>query len=225
MSPSSAITAASIEFDSSESPQTLRQLSPWTASGRKRAFDVTFVLAVGPFLLPFVVIIALLVRLSSRGPAIFRQERIGRFGLPFTIYKFRTMTHHARSRQPSIALLSIDRMTPLGQVLRFLKLDEIPQLFNVLIGDMSLVGPRPRIPDHQLDRLACRPGITGAATLLFAREEQLLAAVPRESLPKLYREIVLPAKHSIDCEYMSKASFGSDLRILVATLSWRWLFR
>ncbi|MGC1424818.1 MAG: sugar transferase, partial [Terracidiphilus sp.] len=100
--------------------------------------------------------------------------------------------------------------------------DELPQVLNVLMGDMSFVGPRPKLPEHQLGRLRCRPGITGAATIAFAREEQVLAALPRHRLDHYYHSIILPAKLQLDTEYMARATFLSDLKLIVDTAFGRW---
>jgi lipopolysaccharide/colanic/teichoic acid biosynthesis glycosyltransferase len=114
------------------------------------------------------------------------------------------------------------RFTSLGPFLRRWKLDELPQLLNVLLGDMSLVGPRPKLAEHQLGTLQCRPGITGAATLIFANEEAVLRRIPEHELPEFFRTIVLPAKLRLDREYMGQATFASDVNLVVRTLVRRW---
>jgi lipopolysaccharide/colanic/teichoic acid biosynthesis glycosyltransferase len=197
-------------------------LSPWSLSPLKRIIDVAMVCAASPLLCPLFLIIATAVRLSSPGPAIFRQTRIGARAKPFTILKFRTMLVPDSAVQHGIASADAERITPLGEILRKLKLDELPQFFNVLRGDMSLVGPRPRIAEQQMGIFLCKPGITGAATLAFAREESLLSQIPAESLPRYYREHVLPAKHALDSGYMAQATLSSDLRLLVLTVLGRW---
>jgi lipopolysaccharide/colanic/teichoic acid biosynthesis glycosyltransferase len=197
-------------------------LSPWSASRAKRVFDVAVVLAFAPLLVPLLLVIAVLVRLSSAGPVLFRQTRIGAHGHPFTILKFRTMHEPAGDTQDGIASGACERITTTGRLLRKLKLDELPQFFNVLCGEMSLVGPRPRIVTQQLGTFACRPGITGAATLAFAQEEILLANIPQNSLAEFYRIHILPAKQLIDNEYMARATMLSDLRILVLTALAPW---
>jgi len=197
-------------------------LSPWSRSPLKRIVDIAVVCAASPLLCPLFLIIAAAVRLSSPGPAIFRQTRIGACAKPFTILKFRTMLVPDADEQHGIASAAAERITPIGEILRKLKLDELPQFFNVLRGDMSLVGPRPRIAEQQLGIFLCKPGITGAATLAFAREESFLSQIPPESLPQYYREHVLPAKHSLDSAYMAQATLSSDLRLLLLTALGRW---
>jgi lipopolysaccharide/colanic/teichoic acid biosynthesis glycosyltransferase len=197
-------------------------MSQWALSHARRAFDLALVCAASPLLCPLFLIIAAAVRLSSPGPAIFRQTRIGARGKPFTILKFRTMLEPDTEDMAGIACAAAERITPIGEILRKLKLDELPQFFNVLRGDMSLVGPRPRIAEQQMGIFLCKPGITGAATLAFAREETLLSQIPAESLPQYYREHVLPAKHALDSAYMAQATLSSDLRLLLLTALGRW---
>jgi len=198
------------------------QLSAWSASSAKRAFDVALVLLFSPVLVPLLSLIAAAVRLTSPGPVIFRQSRIGRFGKPFTILKFRTMFHSASDPIAGVASAAPGQITNFGRFLRWLKLDELPQCINVLRGDMSLVGPRPKIAEQQIGTFSCRPGITGAATLAFAREESLLRKIPPQFVPHFYRENVLPLKRQLDSEYMGRATLLSDLRLLLLTVARRW---
>ncbi|UWZ82260.1 sugar transferase [Occallatibacter riparius] len=198
------------------------QMSAWSLSPAKRVFDAALVCAASPILLPLLLILAAAVRLSSPGPAIFRQTRIGARGEPFTILKFRTMIEPDASVHHGLACTASERITPLGFILRRLKLDELPQFINVLRGDMSLVGPRPKIAELHTGAFLCRPGITGAATLAFAREEFLLAQIPAEILPQYYRDYVQPAKHQLDSAYMAQATMSSDLRLLALTALGRW---
>jgi lipopolysaccharide/colanic/teichoic acid biosynthesis glycosyltransferase len=198
-------------------------LSAWSTSSAKRVFDVLVVLAFTPAILPVLLIVGLLVRLSSAGPILFRQTRIGRFGTPFTILKFRTMLDCNRDGGSGIACADDERITAVGRILRRLKLDELPQFINVLRGDMSLVGPRPRIAEQQTGGpFPCRPGITGPATLAFAREDLLLAQVPPHLLLQFYRENLSPAKQQLDSAYMARATIVSDLRLLLLTAAGRW---
>lgn len=203
-------------------PSRAARLSAWSVSGAKRWFDVALVCAVAPLVAPLLLIVAAAVRLSSPGETIFRQTRIGFQGRPFTILKFRTMFQPPDDEEPGIACASAGRITDIGSVLRKLKLDELPQVLNVLRGDMSLVGPRPRIAAQQLGTLSCRPGVTGAATLAFAREDLLLAAVPPEQLPQFYRDHILPVKHRLDSEYMARATALSDMELLLRTVVGWW---
>lgn len=198
------------------------ELSSWSGSGFKRVFDILCVVLVSPVLLPIVAVIALANRLTTRGSAFFFQKRTGQNRRTFTIVKFRTMERRERGTNHHITTTENQCFTPLGPFLRRWKLDELPQLFNVLAGDMSLVGPRPKLPEHQLGNLCCRPGITGAATIAFAREEEVLAALPVNYLGLYYHSIVLPAKLHLDTEYMSRATFLSDLKLIADTALRRW---
>lgn len=160
--------------------------------------------------------------MTSTGPVLFLQRRMGRRGRIFTIIKFRTLTHCGDDVHRAVTTSANQCFTPVGRFLRRWKLDELPQLWNVLAGDMSLVGARPKLPIHQIGELECRPGITGAATIAFAREEALLARLPMSDLDGYYNEVVLPFKHRIDEEYMAQATFSSDLKLLVDTVLRRW---
>ena len=200
----------------------VQSLSKWVASPAKRIFDIAAVLSCSPLWIPPLLVIAVAVRLSSRGPVIFQQARAGCFDRYFTIYKFRTMRHVPHRRRSAIAAVSADEVTPVGRILRRFKLDELPQVINVLLGQMSLVGPRPKVPEQQLELLPCRPGITGSATLAFAREDGLFAQIPEDALAGFYRDAVLPAKHRLDSDYMRHATFAGDLRILLDTVLGRW---
>jgi len=184
---------------------------------------VALVLAALPMIVPVCLIIALVVRITSAGPVFFRQKRIGRDGMPFSILKFRSMSHRPAGGRISITTSDDEEITPTGRVLRAWKLDELPQLLNVLRGEMSLVGPRPRVPDQPAARFDCRPGITGAASLVFAREEVVLASVPRQELNSYYAGRVIPLKQRLDDEYMAQATFFSDLTLLLQTIARVWI--
>lgn len=197
-------------------------LSQWTRSRAKRAMDVGIVLAFLPLLLPVLALVALAVLVTSGAPVFFRQERVGQQGVRFLIYKFRTM-HPAHAHRPSaIAIESAHRITWLGVLLRKTKFDELPQIFNVLGGDMSLVGPRPKVPEQQLEPLPCRPGITGAAALAFAREETILQEIAPDDLALYFSQTILSTKWRLDAEYLRHATIWSDLLILVDTVLGRW---
>jgi lipopolysaccharide/colanic/teichoic acid biosynthesis glycosyltransferase len=167
-------------------------------------------------------LIAIAVRLTSSGPVLFLQERVGRNGRSFTILKFRTMTHSEEIAHNPVTTANNQRFTAVGPFLRRWKLDELPQLLNVLLGDMSLVGPRPKLPEHQIGELLCRPGITGAATIAFAREETILADLTGPNLGDYYRDVILPVKHKLDVDYMARATFNSDFTLLFNTALRRW---
>jgi len=172
------------------------------------------------------VIIAVLVRLGSRGPAVFSQERVGRGGCLFRVYKFRSMAQcHKSTKGPGLTRDGDPRVTPLGRFLRNWKLDELPQFYNILRGDMSLVGPRPKTPQYaDLSKMPYRPGITGPATIAFRREETILQCVDAEQMESFYAEHIGPLKARIDVCYMCKASPVSDLRVVIAT-AFPWLTR
>ena len=168
-----------------------------------------------PIVIPVALVIGAAVRFTSRGPVFFLQERMGRHGEPFTIIKFRTMVRVVDKAHHPITTSDNQRFTLIGPFLRRWKLDELPQLANVLLGHMSLVGPRPKMREHVMFDLQCRPGITGMATSVFACEEAVLARLPKNHLDAYFHDVVLPAKRQLDSEYMSQATFLSDLQLLV----------
>jgi lipopolysaccharide/colanic/teichoic acid biosynthesis glycosyltransferase len=200
------------------SDRTLTEASPWALSSTRRCLDFAVALAALIALAPLLLLAAVLVRFGSRGPVFFRQRRMGRHGREFTLYKFRSMTA-AMGRGSSITVAGDARVTPVGAFLRRFKLDEMPQFWNVLRGDMGLVGPRPKLPHHEALHMDCRPGITGVATLAFRREEEFLAGIPAHELEAFYELFVKPAKAKMDLEYMRTATFSSDLRVLWETAS------
>ena len=189
----------------------------------KFLFDRVFALLGLVFLSPVLLVVALLIRFKMPdGPALFRQERIGRFGKPFRLVKFRSMAGNQTGETVTVA--GDPRITPLGAKLRRFKLDELPELWNVLVGDMSFVGPRPDVPgyadaltgdDREILRLS--PGITGPATLKYRNEEELLASVED---PKRYNdEVIFPDKVRINRYYLHHPSFLMDVRMILATLT------
>ena len=174
------------------------------------------------FLSPVLLFVALLIRNKMPGgPIIFKQKRVGQYGRLFTMYKFRSMTvSHSGS---SVSVKGESRITPLGVKLRKYKLDELPELWNVLIGDMSFVGPRPDVPGYADklegdDRrmLLLKPGITGPASLKYRNEEELLAE--QENPQKYNDEVLFPDKVRINIDYMDHWSFGKDVKIIVYTV-------
>jgi lipopolysaccharide/colanic/teichoic acid biosynthesis glycosyltransferase len=196
--------------------------SDWSRSRTKRCFDVLAVLLSLPLALPILGVIGICVYLGSRGSTLFVQVRIGKGGQSFKIYKFRTMLNNSGSPRPSVTTLLNQEFTSIGPFLRKWKLDELPQLLNVLRGDMSLVGPRPKMPEHQSGPLFCRPGVTGAATLAFGREELLLAGIPKNELDDFVRNVLTPLKSRMDGEYMASASFLSDLKLIIRSVFRKW---
>ena len=199
-----------------------RGLSPWTRSTAKRVFDCVCVLLALPVVLPLLLVIGAAVGLTSEGPVLFLQKRAGMNGRAFTIFKFRTMAHISGKTHHPITTLHNQRFTPIGPFLRRWKLDELPQLVNVLLGHMSLVGPRPKMSEYVSYDLPCRPGVTGVATIAFAQEADILARIPGERLDSYYREVVLPAKREMDVEYLAQATLFSDLGLLIKTALRRW---
>lgn len=189
----------------------------WTTSSRKRLFDTAVAVPALLAFLPLMGAVAVLIKCTTTGPVLFRQQRVGLGQKPFTIYKFRTMVEASGCSGPSVTRHGDCRMTTVGRVLRKLKLDEIPQLFNVIRGDMSLVGPRPKLAEHEQMYLFCRPGLTGAATLVFAREEEILASVPEEHVETYAVHVLNPIKAKLDLDYAHSATLRSDLRMLLDT--------
>lgn len=192
--------------------------SPWCASIWKRIFDLACVAPALLLLSPLLGLVAIAVRLTSSGPIIFRQQRTGRDRKLFTIYKFRTMVENSENIGPRHTAKGDPRITSIGNCLRRFKIDELPQLYNVLRGEMSLVGPRPKLPEHEHTNMVCRPGVTGAATLAFRDEQRILCEVPAERLEYFYQNHVIPKKIALDNEYMQNASFVSDLRVVLETI-------
>lgn len=174
-------------------------------------------------LLPVICVIALAIAFHSGKPVFFRQKRLGRNGREFNLLKFRTMV--TAKNGPGLTRDGDARVTRIGRRLRKWKLDELPQLFNVLKGEMSLVGPRPDLEEFwsQADLedqrvLELKPGVTGAASLVFCDEERLLAQVPTERLASFYLQEVLPQKARLDSEYAARATFRSDCGIILQTV-------
>ncbi|MCO5262308.1 MAG: sugar transferase [Lentimicrobium sp.] len=187
----------------------------------KRLFDITAAVFGLIITLPVFLAIYLLIKTQMTGSVFFKQQRVGRHGKIFKMIKFRTMTiNHNGS---TISVKGERRITPLGAVLRKYKLDELPELWNILIGDMSFVGPRPDVPGYAdklegEDRLllSIRPGLTGAASLKFSNEEELLAL--QDDPVKYNDEVLYPEKVRINNNYVRHMSFGLDLRIIIFTI-------
>lgn len=185
-----------------------------------RGMDVFGSIGILILLSPVLLMAALLVLAFDGRPVLFRQTRIGRNGQPFRLVKFRTM--RSRSCGSPITVLNDGRVTPIGRWLRKLKIDELPQLWNVLRGEMSLIGPRPEVPEfvelsdarwHKV--LEVRPGITDLASLAFRNEEDLLGPAADPELH--YRSVILPQKLHLNLHYQRSRSFSRDLKLLWMT--------
>jgi lipopolysaccharide/colanic/teichoic acid biosynthesis glycosyltransferase len=189
----------------------------------KRWFDVTLA-SVGLVLLsPLFAVVAVAVRVTSPGPVFFRQQRTGQFGKPFRIFKFRSMLGNSTTKGALLTAAGDPRITPLGHWLRKSKVDELPQLINVLVGDMSFVGPRPEVPEYtskyteaQQQVLLVKPGVTGPATNAHVNEEELLAGQPDKEA--FYLTSVLPAKLDTDIAYCRNIRVTEDLKLILTAI-------
>lgn len=187
----------------------------------KRLFDIVFSLAMLIILSPLLLVISIAIKVSDPGPVLFRQTRIGRDGHPFKVLKLRSMkVNHMFKSQ--ITIQGDPRITAIGQLLRQTKLDELPQLWNVLKGEMSVVGPRPETPRYvayytadERHTLDVRPGLTGPASVIFRSQGHLLDGVDYE---QYYISVLNPAKAQLNLDYMRHQSFWLDLSIIVRTI-------
>ncbi len=190
----------------------------------KRAFDLIGAVCGLIVLSPLLIGAGLAVAVLSPGPVFFRQTRVGRHGVPFRIFKFRTMTGPEPTSGPILTIGDNPRVTKFGRVLREFKIDELPQLINVLLGDMSLVGPRPEVPkyvekwtpEQREIVLSVRPGLTGPASVKFRDQTALLAqyADPETA----YETIILPEKLKICADYIRTATLATDIGLILQTL-------
>ena len=173
---------------------------------------------------PVLIVVAILVKIKMPGgPAFFTQQRVGKDGRLFTMYKFRTMINATSKTWSSVSVAGESRITPFGAKLRKYKLDELPELWNVLKGDMSFVGPRPDVPGYadalkgeDREVLKLRPGITGPASLKYRNEEEILATV--DDPQKYNDEVIFPDKVRINRYYLHHYSFWMDIRMIFATV-------
>ena len=189
----------------------------------KRTFDLLAAFLGLLILWPVLLIIALFIKMKMPGGlVIFQQKRVGQYGRLFTLYKFRTMTvNHSGS---SVSVAGESRITPLGAKLRKYKLDELPELYNVLKGDMSFVGPRPDVPGYadklqgtDRDILKLKPGITGTASIKYRNEEEILAL--QDDPIRYNNEVIFPDKVKININYLNNRNFWTDLNIIFCTLT------
>jgi len=188
----------------------------------KRALDVAFASAGLLVLSPALALTAIAIRLDSPGPILFGHERVGLGGRRFRVWKFRTMVHGHRGG-PSITAKGDPRVTRMGRLLRRTKLDELPQLWNVISGEMSLVGPRPEAPRY-VERFKCdyevilsiRPGVTDEASIVYRNEEELLGAA--DDPERMYVDEILPKKIAMAKDYVSRRDLRRDARILATTV-------
>ena len=188
----------------------------------KRAFDIAFTTIATAALLPVVFIVGLLIMLDSPGPVLFRSTRVGGGGKKFTLYKFRTMVANAHALGPSVTHKDDLRVTRIGRFLRRTKFDEFPQVLNVLRGDMSIVGPRPELPEYvalyspeQRKVLEVLPGLTSLAQVIYRDEEKLL---PEQGTVDFYVNKVLPYKLALDQYYARNWSLVLDFKVFLIGL-------
>lgn len=190
----------------------------------KRVFDIIFSVSGIVILLPFLIVVSVLIKKTSPGTIFFCQERVGLKGVPFYIYKFRTMIPMAEQQGLKVTVGDDPRITQIGYFLRKAKLDELPQLFNVIKGEMSIVGPRPEVlefieeyPKEVREKiLSVRPGITDRASIELSNESELLAG--KENPRQVYVEEILPLKAKYYVDYVENSGFLNDLSIIFATI-------
>jgi lipopolysaccharide/colanic/teichoic acid biosynthesis glycosyltransferase len=191
--------------------------------GLKQIFDVGVCFIALPFLLPLILIIAIIIKLNSPGPVFYRGWRTGLGGRPFRIFKFRTMVPNAERLGGGTTALNDPRITRVGMFLRKYKLDEVPQNFNVIKGDMSLVGPRPELPEYTFKYrgeekiiLEVRPGITDYSSIVFTSLDE---HVGPKNADEVFEKNILRVKNQLRIKYVKEQSFGTDLLIILRTFA------
>ena len=189
----------------------------------KRIFDFLISLLGIIILSPIFILVSIAIKLDSSGSILFLQKRVGRYGKEFNIYKFRTMVTDAEKLGKQITVGNDSRITKVGAFLRKYKIDELPQLFNVLRGDMSLVGPRPEVPkyvnlynDEQRKVLNVRPGITDMASLRYKDENEILGKV--DNPEEYYINVIMKDKLSLNIQYIEKSNVFFDIYLIVKTI-------
>lgn len=190
----------------------------------KRAMDIVISGCALAVLWPVLLLVALAIKLDDPGPVFYRQVRVGRGGKTFRIFKFRTMIVDADKKGLAITVGRDSRITRVGAVLRKTKLDELPQLLNVLIGEMSFVGPRPEVPHYvnmytpyQRQVLLVRPGITDYASIAYRNENDVLAAAKNPE--QMYIDVIMPEKIELNMKYLHEISPAADIRLIFKTLA------
>ena len=189
----------------------------------KRVLDMLLALLLLPVTAPFLLIIALMVKCTSKGPVFYRGQRAGRNDKPFGIFKFRSMVQDAENLGGGTTALNDARITKVGGFLRKTKLDEVPQLFNILLGDMSFIGPRPELlrytnaytPEEQII-LTVRPGITDLSSLVFINLDEVVGG---EDADEMYEKFVLNEKNRLRMQYVREQSFYLDAKIFFKTVA------
>ena len=191
----------------------------------KRLFDLVCSILALVIFSPFLLLTAILIKLDSRGPVFYRGIRVGLNGKPFRIYKFRSMSNDAEKTGVSTTSIKDLRITNLGRFIRRYKWDEVPQLINVFLGDMSLVGPRPEVQrfvekytDKEKSILKVRPGITDWASIKYRDEGGIIAASGIKDADEAYEKLIRPGKLELQMKYVQERSFWLDLKLIFATL-------
>lgn len=189
----------------------------------KRGFDFIASLIGCIILMPIYILIAILIKIDSKGPVFFKQKRVGQYGEIFEILKYRTMVVDAEKIGKQITVGNDNRITKIGKFLRKYKLDELPQLFNVLKGDMSLVGPRPEVPkyvelynDEEKKVLNVKPGITDFASIEYRDENEILGKV--ENPEEYYINVIMKHKLTLNLKYINNNNIFIDIKIILQTL-------
>ncbi|MAX66811.1 MAG: glycosyl transferase [Halobacteriovoraceae bacterium] len=189
----------------------------------KSLFDFSISIIAFTFFLPLFMVISALIKLGSKGPIFFKQVRVGKDGKEFKIFKFRTMITDAETKGLQLTVGKDPRITSIGHILRKYKLDELPQLINIIKGDMSFVGPRPEVPkyvsmynEEQKKVLQVKPGITDVASLEYINENELLKDALNPE--KMYIEKIMPAKLELNYKYIQNQSLFLDIKIIFQTI-------
>lgn len=193
----------------------------------KRIFDIIFSLLLLILLLPVLVLLAIAIKIDSKGPVFYRQERITKNGKSFRIFKFRTMVQNADKIGSLVTVGNDSRITRIGKVIRKIRLDELPQLINILKGEMSFVGTRPEVKkyvekytDEMMATLLMPAGVTSYASIMYKDEDEVISNLQKsgKTVDEIYIEDVLPEKMKYNLEYIRKFSFGYDIRLCFKTV-------